>query len=100
MRKFIDPIGKDRQARQRAALNRAIAAVGSLRKLARLLDVKYQTIQGWQEIGTPIERCAQVETLVQGAVQCHELNEDWLTVTYRPFNQSQTASGDMKRSAP
>lgn len=86
---------KDRQARQRAALERAVAAVGSMRKLAKLLDVRYQTIQGWLVVGTPIKHCAQVETLTYGAVQCHELNEDWRNVTYRPFNQSQAANGSM-----
>lgn len=89
MRKFNDPIGKERQARQRAALDRVIAEVGSIKKLAKALNLRYQTIQDWQEIGTPIHRCAEVETLVHGVVQCHELNEDWLRVTYRPFGQPQ-----------
>lgn len=86
MRKFSEPLGKDRQARQRAALERAVGVVGSLRKLAHLLNVRYQTLQGWQKLGsTPIERCAEVETLVLGAVQCEDLNEDWPRVTDRPF---------------
>lgn len=76
-----------RQQRQRAALDKVVAHFGSMQTLARALDISYQAIQGWRESGVPFERCAELETLVRGAVQCHELNEDWLRVTTRPYGK-------------
>lgn len=74
-----------RQQRQRVALDRVIAHFQTITALAKAVDVSYQTIQGWREDGVPLDRCAQLETLVKGAVQCHQLNEDWTRITARPY---------------
>lgn len=73
------------RVRQRAALDRVIACFPSIAALAEAVGVSYQTVQGWREDGVPLERCAQLETMVKGAVQCHQLNEEWTRVTDRPF---------------
>lgn len=77
----------NRQSRQRSALNRAIAYCQTIKAMADALEVSYQTVQGWRETGVPLERCAQIETLCKGKVQCHELNEDWLRITTRPYGR-------------
>lgn len=87
--------GTSRQERERCALNRVIAHFVSLSALAKALDVTYQTIQCWRDTGVPFDRCAELETLVRGAVQCHELNEAWPRVTTRPY-----AAEKVKRHAP
>jgi DNA-binding transcriptional regulator YdaS (Cro superfamily) len=70
------------------ALERAIARFRSASALARRMGVTYQAIQGWKTAGVPIERCAELETLVAGQVQCEELNEDWPRITLRPFRKA------------
>lgn len=83
-----------RRRREHGHLARAIAYVGSQTALADALGVSYQALQGWQRRRVPLARCAEVEAITHGSVQCEELREDYQAArgTLRPY-QRRTRTG-------
>jgi hypothetical protein len=69
----------------REAVARAIDQFPSASALGTLMNVTYQAVLRWKKSGVPIDRCAELESLVSGAFQCEQLNEDFARVTRRPF---------------
>ena len=60
-----------------AAIEDAIASLGSLAALARTLDVTPAAISKWSKLGrVPAERVLAVERATQGRVSRHELRPD------------------------
>lgn len=64
----------------------AIAAVGGIKALARLLDIRYQAVQQWVRRGRPpAERCLEIERV--SGVSRYALRPD----VYGPANERKTA---------
>ncbi len=61
---------------ERKALERAIAIVGSQKRLAQLCGVRQQAVQFWLKLHLPAERVLQVERAANGIVTRHELRPD------------------------
>ena len=65
-------------------INRAIAIVGNMAKLARLLGVTPQAVKFWREgrRRLPAEVCPLIERATSGAVTCEQLcpDVDWAYV--------------------
>lgn len=59
------------------ALNQAIKLAGSQTSLARMLNVKPQTVQHWSKIGiVPPVRAVQIESVLEGRVTRSMLRPD------------------------
>lgn len=85
MRKISERQVAERRAREWVALDNVRLAVGSKTALARALGISYQAVQHWYNNGVPVERCAALETLTHGTVQCEQLREDYRSLTERPY---------------
>jgi DNA-binding transcriptional regulator YdaS (Cro superfamily) len=60
------------------ALEKAVAAVGSMQSLAEALGVTKGAVSQWKLSGrrVPAEHCPSIERLTAGAVHCEELRPD------------------------
>lgn len=74
-----------RRRRQAEALATAVARFGSKSALARTLAVSPQAVQQWAIKQVPLERCAPIELVTAGMVQCEELREDYRVLEVRPY---------------
>ena len=59
-------------------LDRAVAAAGSINKLAVILGVSKGAVWQWSLPGrqVPAEHCPAIERITSGAVRCEELRPD------------------------
>lgn len=89
MRKISKP-ETDRQraarcSREWFALDNVVAFYGGKTALGAHFGLSYQAVQHWYNNGVPVERCATLETLTHGKVQCEQLREDYRSLTERPY---------------
>ena len=58
------------------ALERAVATIGGLSKLASRIGVRPQVIVNWRSRGIPAARVLDIERATEGKVTRHELRPD------------------------
>lgn len=73
---------EDILARQRAALEAAVADVGGYTAMGQCFGLSYQAIQKWRATQVPLEYVADIERLTDGRITRRQLREDWDATLY------------------